>query len=124
MASSVVFTLFCFVSFPDTGYRLGILNPVLSSKNKIRPSKEKKKPSVSTYKGTSQAARQATDRTTNLRGEEGSLTTPPKEVLSPTESSSSEEESSSEESEYGDEDMRPIDISTVRFGPFELIYCL
>lgn len=100
--------------------RLGILTPAQASSKSVRPPKEKKKPIVSTYKGTSQAAKQATDKVTNLRDGDGNLSATIKRPSSPTESSSSEEESSSdEESEYGDDEMPVVDISTVSINPLK-----
>lgn len=108
---------FSLILFTDEA-RLGILTPVQASSKNIRPPKEKKKPIVSTYKGTSQAAKQATDKVTNLRDADGNLSATIKRPSSPIESSSSEEESSTdEESEYGDDEMPVVDISTVSTSP-------
>lgn len=94
----------------NSARHIGILTPTLLSSSKIRPPKEKKI-LVSKYKGT---AKPPGDRLTNVRGENGSLSTSVKDTLSPTDSSSSDEESSSEEESGGeDEEMALADISTV-----------
>jgi hypothetical protein len=107
----------------DVPSRLGISAPERSSSTKkIRTPKEKK-PFVSKYKGTSQGSKQAIDRTTNLRGNDGGLSTLIKSPVTPTESSSSEE-SSSEESEYEEDEAMPVvDISEVSSTCLRVIHC-
>ncbi len=88
------------------------MTPARASTKKGKAPKEPK-PTVSEYKGTSQASRVLVAKAGVLReeGQSASIKSP----STPTESSSSEDESdSSVESEYEEEEMPVVDISTVR----------
>ena len=77
---------------------------------------------MSKYKGT---AKPTGDRSANLRGETGGLSSLVKGPSSLSDSSSSDEESSSEEESDDEEEEMPLaDISTVSQNPWIFSQCL